>query len=186
MRWYRSASVFVSMKWIGDLTDGVSYTIPAFTMITDETKSVVYTLVGYVPITNNEEFTVSDIVIPANGKTINTKAIQGVAIKYDINGDTVITPNHLDQDNRLYFNVSNIAENGIFITNVGTSNYSSWVRKDNLLVEDFGNTYYKFGVTADGSTCYLEFPEDVDNLMKDGIEITYIRSDGENGTIMAS
>lgn len=185
MKWYRSASAYVSLKWIGDTMDGINYTIPAFTMVTDETKSIVYTLVGYVPTVATQEFSVANLILPASGKTINAKAIQGIAVKYDINGDTIITPNHLDQDNRIYFNVSNIAENGIFITNTGMTNYESWIRKDNLLVEDYGNTYYKFGVTADGATCYLEFPDDADSIMKDGIEITYIRSDGENGNLTA-
>jgi len=96
MKWYRSASVFVSLKWIGDTADGINYTIPAFTMVTDETKSIVYTLVGYVPTVATQEFSVANLILPASGKTINAKAIQGIAVKYDINGDTIITPNHLD------------------------------------------------------------------------------------------
>ena len=186
MRWYKSASSFISLKWIGDSVENLTYTIPAFTMVTDDNKSVVYTLVGYVPISSSQEFTVSDLSLPASGQTINAKAIQGVAVRYDINGDTVITPNHLDENNRIYFNVSNIAENGIFITNTGVRNYESWIKKDNLLVENFGNTFYKFGVTADGATCYIEFPEDAETVMRDGVEITYIRSDGENGNLMPS
>lgn len=183
MKWYRSATVYMSLKWIGDIVGGVSYTIPAFTMVTDAEKTVVYTLVGSIPSQASQEFNVSPIQLLSDGKTINAKAIQGIAVKYDINGDTIITPQHLDQDNRIYFNVNDIAENGIFITNTGTSNYESWIQKDNLLVEEYGNTFYKFGVTADGSTCYIEFPADAQTIMKDGIEIIYIRTNGSYGTV---
>lgn len=183
MKWYKSATAYLSLKWIGTLVDGVTYTIPAFTMVTDTEKSVVYTIVGSIPATSSQEFYVSPITLLADGTTTNAKVIQGVAVRYDINGDTIITPQHLDENNRIYFNVSNIAENGIFITNTGMSNYSSWIQKDNLLVEDYGNTFYKFGVTADGSVCYIEFPEDAETIIKDGIEITYIRTNGSYGNI---
>ena len=183
MKWYRSATAFISLKWVGEVISGVTYTIPAFTMITDTEKTIVYTLVGTVPTQNSQEFVVSPLQLSSDGTTLNAKAIQGVAVKYDINGDTIITPQHLDQDNRIYFNVSDIAENGIFITNVDANNYSSWIQKDNLAVEEYGNTFYKFGVTADASTCYLEFPEDAETIMKDGIEITYIRTLGSYGTV---
>jgi hypothetical protein len=49
MKWYRSATAFISLKWVGEVTSGVTYTIPAFTMITDTEKTIVYTLVGTVP-----------------------------------------------------------------------------------------------------------------------------------------
>lgn len=183
MKWYRSASAFISLKWVGETLSGVNYTIPAFTMITDTEKTIVYTLVGTVPTMASQEFIVSPLQLSSDGTTLNAKAIQGIAVKYDINGDTIITPQHLDQDNRIYFNVSDVAENGIFITNTGASNYSSWIQKDNLLVEEYGNTFYKFGVSADGSLCYLEFPEDAETIMKDGIEITYIRTLGQYGKV---
>lgn len=186
MRWYNSATTYVSLKWIGNILEDVYFPIPPFTMITDENKTVVYTITGYTPTIASQNFNIGTVNLPGNGKTINVKVIQGIAVKYDINGDTIITPQHLDSDHRIYFNFSNIAENGIFITNTGNvTNYQSWIKKDNLLVEELGNTYYKFGVSADGSTCYLEFPEDYDVIMKDGIEITYIRSDGSYGNIQS-
>ena len=154
-------------------------------MITDDEKTVVYTITGYIPSTIDNEFQIGQVDLPQDGTIINVKCIQGIAVKYDINGDTVITPQHLDSENRIYFNVSNVAENGIFITNVGqTTNYGQWQRRDNLLIEDYGNYFYKFGITADGTSCYLEFPEDCEVLMKDGVEITYIRSDGAYGNVI--
>ena len=187
MKWYTSASTYLSLKWVGEVQQDVTYKIPAFTMVTDDEKTVVYTLTGYLPTTNANQFDIGSMELPANGKAINVKAIQGVAVKYDINGETTITAAHLDSNNRIYFNASNVAENGVFITNIGSiSNYSSWIRKDNLLVEEYGNTYYKFGVTNNGNNCYIEFPADAEDLIKDGIEITYILSDGLYGNITSS
>lgn len=56
MKWYQSATSFVSLKWIGETVSGVSYPIPPFTMITDDEKTVVYTITGYIPSTVDNEF----------------------------------------------------------------------------------------------------------------------------------
>jgi hypothetical protein len=49
MRWYNSATTYVSLKWIGNILEDVYFPIPPFTMITDENKTVVYTITGYTP-----------------------------------------------------------------------------------------------------------------------------------------
>ena len=56
-------------------------------------------------------------------------------------------------------------------------------QKDNLYIEALNNTYYRFGVLEDKSACYLEFPQDAEVLFQNGIEITYIKTDGVNGNI---
>lgn len=185
MKWYQSAETEVSLKWIGD-TSSNTYTIPAFTMVSDSDNEILYTLVGPSTGTVKGKFNVGSQKLKCDGTITTFKAIQGTAIKYDINSDYLITYAKLDNNNRLYFDTTDIAENGIFITNAGTNNYSSWERKDNLLVEDVGNTYYSFGVTKDGDQCYIEFPEDAESLMKDGIYITYVKTIGEQGNVAAT
>lgn len=181
MRWYRGAYTDVYMKWTGD-KQNVDIVIPAFTMVCDANNNTIYTLLG--PATGIDN--VNDITLNLNDSVgVVVSAIQGVAVKYDINGDYLITPSHLDYNNRIYFPVTNVAENGIFITNVNSTNYSSWQRKDNLLIENLGNTYYKFGVTKTGNACYIEFPEDAEEIINEGIYITYIKTDGEKGNISA-
>ena len=184
MHWYRSAVTNISLKWIGDESDA-EYTIPKFTMVSDYQTSVVYTLVGAYDGTVNDYFQVCSQKLKCNGDILTFKAIQGIAIDYDINGETLITPDLLDSNNRLYFSGTDIAENGIFITNVDKNNYTEWKKKDNLLVESLGNRYYKFGVSKDMDSCYLEFPDDVNDLFGEGINITYIQTDGEYGNISA-
>lgn len=182
MHWYRSAVTNISMKWI-DTTGPAEYTIPKFTMVSDYDTNIIYTLVGPTTGTIDDTFIVSSQKLSCDGTVLNWKAIQGIAVEYDINGETLITYDMLDSNNRLYFSDTDIAENGIFICNKDKENYSDWVKKDNLLVESLGNTYYKFGVSKDMESCYLEFPEDAATLFGEGINIVYIQTDGDYGNV---
>lgn len=182
MHWYRSATTPVSIQFTKKDSKDSYYTIPKFTMITDDDSQTVYTLIGN--LTN--DIVVSDLTLKTDGSICSALAMQGVAVNYEINGDTTITVQNLDSRNRLYFPTNTVAENGVFITNVNNTNYQAWIRKDNLNVEEPGNTYYKFGVSEDGNYCYIEFPDDVNELFKNGVNITYIRSQGRNGNIAAS
>jgi len=189
MHWYKGATTTVVLKYIKSQTsptdytgedntstsdDTIIYTIPRFTMVCDADSKVVYTLV--------EEKT-----LKSDGTLQTFDAVQGIAVKFEINGETLVTTSDLDSNNRLYFTDTKIAENGIFIHNKGVENYSSWVKKDNLLVEQVSssNCFYKFGISQDMNTCYIEFPENAEELFQDGIEITYIKTDGEGGDIAA-
>ena len=152
------------------------YTIPRFTMFTDVDNSIVYTSMQPVTITNNSE---AVNVVPV---------IEGTAVEYKILGDPIITLNHLDANNRLYFSETNIAENGIFITNVyenGSNNYDEWHKVDNIETTEINTRCFEFGLTLDGSSCYIEFPEDIDLLFEAGISITYITTSGSAGNVTA-
>lgn len=148
----------------------ISYKVPEFTMFTDVDASIVYT------VTPDNE------LILTNSNQVYS-VIEGVATEYTINNDPVITLLNLDNRNRLYFTESNIAENGIFIRNVDTKNYEEWTRVDNLEVTPKGTRCYKFGLTLDNSLCYIEFPEDIEYVFGQGINITYIRTSGNSGNI---
>lgn len=185
MKWYRSAGTIASLKYIGNETSVPSYTIPKFTMITDNEREIIYSIIGSTT-TNSTDATVSDVQLLTDGTVSSVLVMEGVATNYSINGETNINVSHLDTKNRLYFDTNMVAENGVFITNSDNTNYNQWVRKDNLLVEEPGQTIYKFGVTNDGNYCYLEFPEDAELLFKNGINITYLRTDGQSGNIAAN
>lgn len=185
MHWYKGATTNVYTKWIGETSTDDSYTIPAFTMVSDANNETIYTLVGPAENTTVNTFNVGSQKLPCDGTILTWKAIQGVATIYDINGETLITTDLLDSNNRIYFTSKDIAENGIFICNAGLNNYSVWQKKDNLVVENLGNTYYKFGISQDTGTCYIEFPEDADTIFMGGINIIYIRTMGSTGNISA-
>lgn len=185
MKWYESASTIASLKYIGDDIGVPSITIPKFTMLTDTEREVTYVIIG-TSSTDIDDITVSDVQLLTDGTVSSVLVMEGVSTNYSINGDTTINVSHLDTKNRLYFDTNMVAENGVFITNVDNSNYNEWVRKDNLLVEEPGQTIYRFGVTDDGAYCYLEFPEDAETIFKNGITITYLRTSGQSGNIAAN
>jgi hypothetical protein len=144
------------------------YHIPKFTMVSDSENNYVYTLT-------------QDVTLTSRGETAQVRAIQGVATEYTINGEKLITSENLDYNRRLYFTESDIAENGIFIKNK-LFDYN-WTAVDNLMIQPLGTACYKFGLSPDGNTCYVEFPTDIDSLIGDGLEITYLRTMGFDGNI---
>lgn len=154
-------------KWKKD--HEMIYTIPKFTMISDSENSVVYTIT-------------EDTVVSSNSITVSSPALEGVATQYRINGNDLITSADLDYNRRLYFNESDISENGIFISSKDDPN-AQWNRVDNLYIQPLGTLCYKFGLNESGNACYLEFPSDIDTIISSGINITYLRSMGLEGNI---
>ena len=183
MKWYRAAQVDLSLKW-GDevIRSNTSesnynnvYTIPRFTMFSDVDGEHVFT-------------TIEDASIVVDGSTVTTcKALQGTPVKLAVGGNTDITYTNLDANNRIYIPDYNVAENGIFISTIGDGeDYDEWRKVDNLYVENLNQKIYKFGVDRRERYCYIEFPEDISSVMKKGINITYIKTDGYDGSIGAN
>ena len=176
MHHYKASNGYVSVKIdnkLGKLDDNDDtqyvYTVPMFTMITDSEQSVVYTTVEDIQISGNQEEQIP--------------VLEGTIAQYTINNDPKITLNNLDNKNRLYFTDYNIAENGIFIKNIGLTNYDEWERVDNLVTQEVGKKCYKFGILTDQSVCYIEFPDDVEFLFGQGVNISYIKTSGSIGSV---
>lgn len=177
MHWYNSATTTVSIAWSAEASAN-RFTIPAFTMVSDDENSIVYTLLGASDINS-----ISDTSVSCDGTIYNFRAMQGVAVNYDINGQQLIKTSDLDENHRLYFTTNSIAENGIFIKNSDSSDWNSWTRVDNLLVENSGQPLFQFGITQDDEIAYLEFPEDCDKLFGNGINIVYLMTEGYDGNV---
>ena len=180
MRWYRSATTEISYSYKGTLQSGVSIPVKKFTMVTDSTGEYVYTLIDP-----------SDIV--EKGKVYPATAIEGVVTDFDINGYNVVTLNALDADFRLYFNDSMVAENGIFIYNYDANSIDSsiingelWTKVHNLESHDSGQKIFSFGVLPNSNTCYVQFPQDIAELIGNGLVIKYVQSHGEAGNISSN
>ena len=191
MKHYQAAEVYVSLNIKSESTIETSaeelfnadyssdkriYTIPRFTAISNNDDTVKYVLVE------------PDIILRGNGTSIRRAALEGSINDYMINNDKYIKYNYLDTNNRLYFSETNVAENGIFIFDIhnGEVDYESespWIKVDNLTIQPLLSKCYKFGVTRDGSMCYLEFPSDIAHIIGDGIAIKYITTSGYSGNI---
>lgn len=173
----------IGIGWAGEIEtipgDVVTYTIPQFSMVSDEDNNIIYTLLNEQNVDNS------------TNEPKKFLALQGVITEYTINNNPKITYANLDSNNRIYFNDINIAENGIFIANYTSGgqsqDYFSWVKVDNIEVQPIGKNqkYYKFGLSQDLASYYIEFPENADELIGEGISIKYIKTDGENGNIPA-
>lgn len=182
--WYVSATVDLTLSRNGKVLivkdsesqsdNGESLFIDIFTSFSDSESKTVYVTTKAKSLNINESK-----VVPA---------IQGVALDFAVDNDRCITTDYLDAQNRIYFAESNIAQNGIFISE--QNNYSdlrdsdsAWKRVDNLSQELGGQKVYKFGVDAVNNACYIQFPNDIGSLIGSGLYIKYIKSDGVNGNI---
>lgn len=178
MGWYRSATTKISYSYKKDLGENTTIPVNKFTMVTDSTGEYVYTLID-----PEEE-------IREKGKVYTATAIEGVIVNFEINGYNIVTLNALDADFRLYFNDSMVAENGIFIYNYDASsqdtsiaNGEEWVKVHNLESHDSGQKIFSFGVLPNSNTCFVQFPQDIAELIGNGLIIKYIQSHGEAGNI---
>ena len=182
--WYVSATVDLTLSRNGKVlivkdskssTDkGESLFIDVFTSFSDSESKTVYVTTKAKNLTINES-----VVVPA---------IQGTALDFAVDNDRCITTDYLDAQNRIYFAESNVAQNGIFISESADysdlrSSDSAWKRVDNLSQELGGQKVYKFGVDAVNNACYIQFPNDIGSLIGSGLYIKYIKSDGINGNI---
>lgn len=188
MAWYRSAITEVAFRWVGNTNGDPIQAIKVFDMVTDASGEIVYTL---IPEDGRES-----IFIDRSGEQdIKVLAMEGTCNDYTLNGNSIITLDNLDADLRLYFTDSKVAENGIFIANAPSDTtlanwkenltWLDWVAVDNLEATDLGQKVYKFGVLPNSNTCYIQFPQDVANLIGQGLVIKYLISSGSAGTIKA-
>lgn len=181
-----AVTISVNTKSNEDLTDEQleeEFSLPLFSMVSDSDNTVVYTLIANENSVNNT--IPSQISLKRNGDSIVAHAIQGVYTSFTVNGDTRITAQNLDNNNKIYFNDVDIAENGIYINNVGNNNYNAWKRVDNLSTQPLGTKCYLFNKDPKTDLLYIQFPDDVDTTVGQGINISYIRTLGQSGNIKA-
>lgn len=183
MKWYRSATTTLSMVNNYDGLENLTIkspgsgniVFPIFAMFSNDSGDNVYTLTKSVTASNLAKG------IPQTDLPV----IEGTNYAYELNGDTLITLNHLDADLRLYFKESYVAENGIFIKNNTDDWNSTWNKVDNLAAETLNQKIFEFGVLPNSNICYIQFPQDIGNLIGDGLNIQYIISSGVKGNVSA-
>lgn len=175
MKYYQSATTEVTLRYkkpdSSEDLKGESYTIPAFTQLTDGSGKINYVT------TEAAKVAISKSV----KSTTTVPVIEGIAQDLTINGNSLITVDNLDSDYRIYFTETRIAQNGIYINSSEDSTY--WEAVDNLEATQLGQKVFKFGVLPNTSTCYLEFPQDAATLFGNGINIKYIITSGIEGNI---
>lgn len=200
VKYYRSATTEISFTYLGgnatldailgiesentDTTQRVGSTgvfhIKAFDTSFKTEDNIVYTLL-------------EDIEITKDIRTSSKNAIQGQIKALNLNqGSTTsseatkIQLYNLDENNRIYIPDIMVAENGIFINREIYNeiyNEDAWRKVDNLNDQELGSKVFKFGFDSNKNLPYIEFPNDIADLIEDGLEIYYIVSDGVEGNV---
>lgn len=145
-----------------------TYIVPKYTMFTDTNSSVVYTLTEDVYLTSSMTSAIGN-------------AIQGKIVQLNVGGSTIITADTLKDTKIVRLPDTQVAQNGIFVASVDSG--EEWACVDNILVEAPGTRCYEFGISPDGRTCYIEFPDDVLQMIGGGLTVHYIITSGYNGNV---
>ena len=182
-KYYQSATTNVKFRYNGSkLTDTNTLTFPAFdTVITDEDNTVSYSLL--------EPLTLDTPKVASDEKQI----MQGTFKTLTIGNGDIVQLSDLDDNNRVYFPETMVAQNGVFV--FSADNYvagvtpaeDSWTRVDNLnLVEpNSPNPSFKFGFDSDRNLPYVEFTSNISELIGEGLIIKYAITMGNAGNISA-
>ena len=175
MKYYRSATTTakISFNLPSSASDLVSpVTIDKFTNLKDIDDTVNYV-------------TLENVQISKDVSSAEVKCIEGELVECETDNDNIISLLQLDDNNKYYLPEVNIAENGIFVSNI-TDGYEStedWDKVDNLNTQRVGKKCYKFGFDSRVNLPYIQFPADISNIIEDGVKIKYIRTNGVNGNI---
>lgn len=185
MGWYNSATCNVNVQ-LTDIDSNVDkFALSPFTyIISDESGKINYTIIGQTNI--------GDTITLDKGVVQQALAMEGAIQDFMVGGSSIVKLENLDSNLRLYFNEKNVAENGIFISNLNSSgNFNpndvhNWVKVDNLASTESTQKCYKFGVLPNSNTCYIQFSPNINRDIADGIAIKYLVSNGETGRISAN
>lgn len=179
MGYYEAPEVTVTFSYSGDSLNGATLRFPALgTSICDDAESVYYVLVEDVNVSTLE----------GNNEPQTGKALEGTANTLNVGDSEVIGLENLDDNNRLYFPVSGVAQNGVFIENStsdGESSSAFWERVSNLNVQPSRSRVFKFGYDSSKGLPYIEFPDDISSLIGDGLIVRYVVTDGLSGAVSA-
>ena len=180
IKYYNSAETTITMTykntstndhWAADLANVI---LPQFTTFSDTDDTVHYVSKKTMYLNKN---------IPTE-----IPCIEGQIVQCTSENDNIISINQLDDNNRYRLPEAQIAENGIFIYNYTTDGImedTPWTKVDNLNSQELGKQYFKFGYDSALGYPYIEFPQDIAQIIGNGLIIYYIRTSGINGNISA-
>ena len=180
MGYYIAPEAQVTFSYSGDednWPEGVTF--PALsTSVSDDGESVFYVLT-------------EGLSMPVKGdrEPRSAPAIQGTVSTLSAGDSQTIGLENLDDNNRVYFPVTGVAQNGVFVSNVNTDGTvptsDFWRRSVNLNVEQVGSKVFKFGYDSSRGLPYIEFPDDIASLIGDGLLIRYVVTNGVSGAVSA-
>lgn len=180
MGYYIAPEAQVTFSYSGDeekWPEGVTFPALA-TSVSDDGESVFYVLT-------------EGLSMPVKGdrEPRSAPAIQGTVSTLSAGDSQTIGLENLDDNNRIYFPVTGVAQNGVFVSNVNTDGTvptsGFWRRSVNLNVEQVGSKVFKFGYDSSRGLPCIEFPDDIASLIGDGLLIRYVVTNGVSGAVSA-
>lgn len=198
MKYYNSATTEIGFRYLGKMkaanesTDETADTnsienlseffIKAFDTEIKTEDDIIYTLLEDIQITNSVRQATKKLAIQGHLKELTVLGSDNYT------DSDLIQLYNLDDQNRIYFPDTDVAENGIFINREVYSllHPDYWHKVDNLNDKDLGSKIFKFGYDSDKGFPYIEFPSDIADLIGDGLKISYIVSSGLNGKVLAN
>ena len=151
----------------------------------------------FINLKNKDEninyVTLKEFSLTTNEPVFKVVAAEGELRECETDSDNIISLLHLDDNQRYYFPEVNVAENCVFVTNIETNAFgeygeesADWQQVYNLNTQLLGSKVFKFGFDSRKQLPYIQFPEDISHLIKDGLRVRYIRTNGLSGNISAS
>jgi len=170
-RYYVSATGDVSFTYQADEDETFeAFSIPKFTLkVANDDDTITYTQI-------------SNLTINENKVASACQFIEGTLNTLEVDGSTTILLENLDENNRIYFPVSYVAQNGIYVANVDDKE-TFWERTDYLLTKPLKSLAYKVGYDSNKGVPYVEFPSDIASIIGSGLYIIYISTTGASGNI---
>lgn len=180
MQYYKSASTRINIMYTGELEEGKDYTFKPFeTTFTDASGEIIYTLVGDLSGIGKS------VTISKQGDTSIGIIYEGNAVDFSINNVNTIQLANLDSEHRLFLPEVMIASNIICVKNASSSDWGEWEMVDNLNIYKPLEKKFKFGFDSVRNLPYIEFPDDIEELIENGLNIKYFKTSGASGNIIA-
>ena len=177
MKYYRAATCKVNVTYNNPEDQEFQIYFPKFTNVQNEEEDINYVLL-------------EDFMLQTDIPSRQISAIEGELVECETNTDNIIYLTHLDDNHRYILPETNIAENGVFIFNIvdkesGSEESEPWQQVANLNTQLPGACVFKFGFDSRSNLPYVQFPDDISQIIKDGLRIKYIRTNGLTGNISA-
>lgn len=173
MKYYQSATTEVKISYEKHLESPISgtLTIDKFTNLKDIDDSINYV-------------TLAQLNLNKSSPVGNVECMEGELVECETADNNIVSMFHLDDNKRYFLPETQVAENGIFITNIENNiEGAEWRRVDNLNAQSLGSKVFKFGFDSQEGLPYIQFPDDISTIIEDGLRIKYIRTTGGNGNI---
>ena len=173
MKYYQSATTEVKITYNNNSEEPIGrvLSIDKFTNLKDIDDNINYVTLDALSLTSSIPFG-------------NVKCMEGELIECETDDNNIVSMFHLDDNKRYFLPETQIAENGIFVSNIENNiEGQEWKKVSNLNAQSLKSKVFKFGFDSQEGLPYIQFPEDISTIIEDGLRIRYIRTSGADGNI---